>query len=186
MQAFLEGLKRLGAALLAALAVAGVGTIAVLSLLIMSGSSPRMALLYATRICVIPARWWISSAAPIPYALAAGGAQILVPADQVPQARVLLAQQGLPSGGTVGYEIFDHTSGLGETDFQQRTDKTRALERELARTIEAIRGVRLERVHVVLLQRAPFARTQDTVQASVTADDDGGCAAELRKACRRS
>jgi flagellar M-ring protein FliF len=102
MQAFLEGLKRLGAARLAALAVAGVGTIAVLSLLIMSGSSPRMALLYGD-LDLRDSGQMVDqlSHAHIPYALAAGGAQILVPVDQVPQARVLLARQGLPSGGTV-------------------------------------------------------------------------------------
>ena len=168
MQAFLEGLKRLGAARLAALAVAGVGTIAVLSLLVMSGGSARMALLYGD-LDLRDSGQMVDqlSRAHIPYALAAGGAQILVPVDEVPQARVLLARQGLPSGGTVGYEIFDHTSPLGETDFQQRIDETRALEGELARTIEAIRGVRSARVHVVLPQRALFARTQDSSQASV-------------------
>ncbi len=168
MKGFIEGLKRLGPARLAALAVAGVGTLAMLALLVMSGSSPSMALLYGDLDLRDSGQMADQlSRAHIPYRLEAGGAQIMVPAEQVPQARVLLAQQGLPANGTVGYEIFDHANALGETDFQQRIDETRALEGELARTIESIHGVRSARVHVVLPQRALFARTQDTAQASV-------------------
>ena len=168
MKAVLDGLKRLGPARIAALAVAGLGTLAMLALLMISGGSPRMALLYGD-LDLRDSGQMVDqlSRAHIPYRLEAGGAQILVPAEQVPQARVLLAQQGLPSNGTVGYEIFDHQNVLGETEFQQRIDETRALEGELDRTIEAIRGVRAARVHLVLPQRALFARTQDTAQASV-------------------
>lgn len=168
MQAFLEGLKRLGPARIAALAAAALGTLAILALLVLSGSSPRMALLYGDLDLRDSGQMADQlSRAHIPYKLEASGAQIYVPADQVAQARVLLAHSGLPSGGTVGYEIFDHANALGETDFQQRIEETRALEGELARTIQAIQGIRSARVHLVLPQRALFARTQDTAQASV-------------------
>ncbi|MGH7041607.1 MAG: flagellar basal-body MS-ring/collar protein FliF, partial [Acetobacteraceae bacterium] len=105
--------------------------------------------------------------AHIRYRLAAGGTEIMVTEDQVPAARVLLARQGLPSGGTVGYGIFDHTDMLGMTPFQERIDETRALEGELARTIQAIEGVRAARVHLVLPRRTPFAREASPAQASV-------------------
>lgn len=168
MKAFLEGLKTLGPPRLAALLVAGLGTMAALALLVMSGGSQRMALLYGDVDLRDSAQMTDQlGKAHIPFKLGAGGAQILVPADQVAQARVLLAKQGLPAGGTIGYEIFDHANALGETEFQQRIDETRALEGELARTIMAIQGVRSARIHLVLPQRALFLRTQDTAQASV-------------------
>lgn len=168
MQAFLEGLKRLGPARIAALAAAAIGTLAIIALLVLSGSSPRMALLYGDLDLRDSGQMADQlGRAHIPFRLESGGAQIYVPADQVAQARVLLAHSGLPSGGTVGYEIFDHDNPLGATDFQQHIEETRALEGELDRTIEAIQGIRSARVHLVLPQRALFARTDDTAQASV-------------------
>jgi flagellar M-ring protein FliF len=85
----------------------------------------------------------------------------------VPAARVLLARQGLPASGNIGYGIFDHADMLGMTPFQERIDETRALEGELARTIRAIQGVRAVRVHLVLPRRAPFARSARPAQASI-------------------
>ena len=103
----------------------------------------------------------------IPYRIAANGSQIMVAADQVPEARIALAKEGLPSGGTVGYEIFDRSDGLAATEFQQKINETRAMEGELVRTIRAINGVRAVRVHLVLPQREPFARERQEAQASV-------------------
>jgi flagellar M-ring protein FliF len=103
----------------------------------------------------------------IPYRLAANGSEILVPAGQVAEARVTLAREGLPSGGSVGYEIFDRSDGLVATEFQQKINETRALEGEIARTIRAIRGIRGVRVHLVLPRREPFARDRQDAQASV-------------------
>ena len=103
----------------------------------------------------------------IPYRIAANGSQILVPADQVAEARVALAREGLPSGGSVGYEIFDRSDGLVATEFQQKINETRALEGEIARTIRAMQGIRGVRVHLVLPRREPFARDRQDAQASV-------------------
>ena len=96
-----------------------------------------------------------------------GGSRILVPADQVARARLLLAKDGLPSGGSIGYEIFDRADGLTANAFQQGINQTRALEGELSRTIRSIQGVRAARVHLVLPQREPFARERQEAQASV-------------------
>jgi flagellar M-ring protein FliF len=103
----------------------------------------------------------------IAYRIAGQGGQILVPSDQVARARMLLARDGLPSGGSIGYEIFDRGDGLAATQFQQTINETRALEGELARTIRAMDGIRAVRVHLVLPRREPFARERQDAQASV-------------------
>ncbi len=105
--------------------------------------------------------------ARIPKQIEAGGSRVLVPADQVARARLLLAKEGLPSGGSIGYEIFDRSDGLTANSFQQGISQTRAMEGELSRTIRSIQGVRAARVHLVLPRREPFARDRQEAQASV-------------------
>lgn len=168
MKPLLDGLKALGPARLGALAAVGLGTLALLALLVLSSGAQPMSLLYGDLALRDSGQMTEAlGRAHILYRLAAGGSEVLVPEGQVPAARVLLARQGLPSGGTVGYGIFDHANMLGMTPFQERIDETRALEGELARTIQAIEGVRGARVHLVLPRRAPFAREARPAQASV-------------------
>ncbi len=169
MKAVLDGLRALGFARLAAMAAVALGLLAMLAVLVMrAGSNDQMALLYgdldprdAGQIVEQLNR------RHIPYRLGAGGGQILVPAEQVPEARMLLAKDGLPSGGSIGYELFDRGDGYLFSAFQQKISETRAMEGEIARTIRSIRGVRLARVHLVLPKREPFAREQQEAQASV-------------------
>src|ERR1700752_3010729 len=150
MKALLEGLKALGPVRIAALAAVAVGMMAMLALMTLHGTNDQMALLYgdldtrdASQMVDLLQRHHV------PYRIAPNGSQILVPADQVPETRLMLAQQGLPAGGCVGDEIFDRGESFAPTDFQQRINETRALEGELARTIRAINGVRAVRVHLV-------------------------------------
>jgi flagellar M-ring protein FliF len=103
----------------------------------------------------------------VPHQLAQQGGSIMVPTDQVAHARLLLAREGLPSGGSIGYEIFDRGDGLTANQFQQSINQTRAMEGELARSIRMIHGVRNVRVHLVLPKREPFSREQQEAQASV-------------------
>jgi flagellar M-ring protein FliF len=168
MTALLDGLKALGIARLAAMAAVMLGMLGLFALLALREGSEPMALLYgdldlrdAGQVTEQLARQHI------PYRVAGGGTQVLVPADQVAAARVGLARDGLPTGGSVGYEIFDRSDGLAATEFQQQINETRALEGELARTILAIHGVRAVRVHVVLPRREPFARDRQEAQASI-------------------
>ncbi|MBV8578282.1 MAG: flagellar M-ring protein FliF [Acetobacteraceae bacterium] len=168
MKALIEGLKALGPARLAAMGAVGLGTLGLLALLALRGGGERMALLYgdldlreSAQVTEQLTRQHIS------YKLEGQGSQILVPEDQVARARVLLAKEGLPSGGSVGYEIFDRSDGLTANQFQQQMNQTRALEGELARTIRAVQGVRAARVHLVLPHREPFAREHQDAQASV-------------------
>ena len=122
MNALLEGLKALGVARLAAMGAVGLGMMAMLAMLIMrGGSTDQMALLYADLDLRESAQVVEQlTRRHIPYRLAGGGTQILVPADQIPDTRLLLARDGLPSGGSVGYELFDRGDGLAFTEFQQK------------------------------------------------------------------
>ena len=168
MQALVEGLRALGIARLAAMGAVALGMLGMLALLVLRGGTEPMALLYgdldlrdSTQMVDQLARQHIQ------YRVAANGTQILVPADQVPDARLALAKAGLPTGGSVGYEIFDRGDGLAATEFQQQINGTRALEGEIARTILVMHGVRAVRVHLVLPRREPFARERQDAQASV-------------------
>ncbi len=168
MKALLEGLKALGPARIAALAAVAIGMLGMLAMMTLHGTTDQMALLYgdldtrdASQMVDLLGR------NHVPYRIAPNGSQIMVPADQVPDARLMLAKDGLPSGGSVGYEIFDRGDTFAPTDFQQKINETRALEGELVRTIRAIRGVRGARVHLVLPQREPFARDRLDAQAGV-------------------
>ena len=168
MNGLLVGLKTLGPVRLAVLGVVGATVLGVILFLAIRASGPPMALLYgeleqrdAAQIVQALERQ------RVPYRLAGNGSQILVPVDQVLRLRLSLAGDGLPSGGSVGYEIFDRSDGLTASSFQQEMNRLRALEGELARTIRSLAGVRSARVHLVLPRRDPFSRREAEAQASI-------------------
>lgn len=104
-----------------------------------------------------------------PYELVGNGSEVLVPSDAVLRMRMSMAQQGLPSGGSiVGYEIFDRSESFGSSNFVMNINMVRALEGELARTIGSLTDVDSARVHVVMPQREIFTRDKDKPTASVT------------------
>ena len=109
----------------------------------------------------------------IPFEIRANGAQIFVPGDEVQRARVALAQEGLPVGGSLGYEIFDRGGSLGTTSFVQNINLVRALEGELARTIRSFSQVDSARVHLVLPRRELFSRNVQKPTASVVVGTRG-------------
>jgi flagellar M-ring protein FliF len=102
----------------------------------------------------------------VSYRLANGGTTVMVPADQVQQARISLAADGLPSRGGKGLELFDE-SPLGTTPFVQGVNYTRALQGELARSIMQIEPVLSARVLIAKPDPSPFVREQKPVTASV-------------------
>lgn len=106
-------------------------------------------------------------ASGVPYTLGNGGTTIFVASDQVARTRLALAEQGLPAGGSIGYEIFDTSDMLGASSFQQNINLVRALEGELARTIRSIATVKAARVHLVLPRREVFSRDKAEASASV-------------------
>jgi len=109
----------------------------------------------------------------VPYRLEDGGRTVLVPTDRVYDLRLLLAGEGIPQGGVVGFEIFDQ-SGFGMTDFAQKVNFTRALEGELTRTIRRLQGVEGARVHLVLPERRLFEAQSEPASASVVLQLAGG------------
>ncbi|MCC7427843.1 MAG: flagellar M-ring protein FliF [Alphaproteobacteria bacterium] len=166
--ALVQGLKALGIGRLAALGGIGAGMLALLMWIALAPARPSLALLYGDLDMRDSARIVAElERLRIPHEIRAQGAQLLVPAEQVTRLRMSLAQSGLPSGGSVGYEIFDRTDGLTATGFQQQINHLRALEGELARTIQNLSGVRAARVHLVMPRREPFSRERAEASASV-------------------
>jgi flagellar M-ring protein FliF len=102
----------------------------------------------------------------IPYQITDGGGTVRVTSDKVYDVRMQLVAQGLPKGGSVGYELFDKMS-FGLTDFAQKLNYQRALEGELARTIGRLSGVEESRVHIVLPQSELFMEKEKPTTASI-------------------
>ncbi|HWA90444.1 MAG TPA: flagellar basal-body MS-ring/collar protein FliF [Rhizomicrobium sp.] len=102
----------------------------------------------------------------VPYEIKGDGSTILVPADQVTKLRMEMAKENLPAAG-VGYEIFDKSDAFGATAFVQNINRLRALEGELARSIQTIEGIESARVHLVVPERQIFARDEQQPSASV-------------------
>lgn len=105
--------------------------------------------------------------AGIGFDVASDGTTVLVPAGTTAQARMLLAEKGLPTSANAGYELFDNVGSLGLTSFMQQITRVRALEGEIARTIQSISGIRAARVHIVMSERANFRRDEQKPSASV-------------------
>lgn len=116
----------------------------------------------------------------IKYKLETDGTAILVPQGEETGLRLDMAAAGIPSGGLgVGYEIFDRPN-LGLTDFIQKVNYRRALESELARTIQSVSQVQNARVHIVLPEPTLFTEDKKETTASVILTIRGG--AELSRA----
>ena len=102
----------------------------------------------------------------VPYKFSSGGGAILVPANQVHDIRLKLAAQGLPRGGLVGFEMMENQK-LGMSQFHEQITYQRALEGELARTIQAIAAVASARVHLAIPKQTAFLRDEQQPTASV-------------------
>jgi len=102
----------------------------------------------------------------IPYIIDGGGSVIKVPSGVVHEMRLSLAEENVPAGGGLGFEIFDRSS-LGVTDFVQKVNFLRALQGELARTISKLRTVSSARIHIVMPDRSLFAEGKREPSASV-------------------
>jgi flagellar M-ring protein FliF len=102
----------------------------------------------------------------VPYRFSPGGGAILVPGDMVHDVRLKLAAQGLPRGGMVGFELMEKQK-LGVSQFHEQVNFQRALEGELARTIQAIGSVAAARVHLAIPKQTAFLRDERQPTASV-------------------
>ncbi len=171
----MQTLRNLGPMRLAALGAVAFALIAFFVFVVARLTSPGYGLLYSgldpADSAAIVQRL---DAQNIPYQLKADGSEIQVPQDQVTRLRLALASEGVPSGGSIGYEIFDRADALGTTNFVQQINQIRALEGELARTIRSLRQVKSARVHLVMPKRELFSRDQAEPTASVVLVLQGG------------
>lgn len=122
--------------------------------------------------------------ANISFDINAAGDTILVRPGQTAQARTLLAEKGLPNSSSGGYELFDKIGSLGLTSFMQEVTRVRALEGEIARTIQVLKGVKAARVHIVMPARGSFRREQLPPSASVVLRTDGPADARTARSVR--
>ena len=164
------GVRRLLALALIGIAVAGVTGLAGYML-----SRPTMETLYSglDRDDVAAIGAALREAA-VPFDVNAESTMVLVSAGQASTARMILAEKGLPRGGAVGNELFDKLGSLGLTSFMQDVTRLRALEGELARTIQMMRPVKAARVHIVLSDEGSFRRERQPPSSSVVIRTDGG------------
>jgi len=163
-----EFVKALGPSRLAAMGAVAAGLVGFFIFLMLQLSQPRLGVLYTDltfedSLQVVQKLEGMN----IPHDVRQDGAIILAPKDRVLRLRMEMAQSGLPSGGTVGYEIFDKTDTLGATSFVQNINRLRAIEGELARTIRVLRRVVMARVHLVLPKRELFGRESRKPSASI-------------------
>ena len=102
----------------------------------------------------------------IEYRIASNGSTILIPEQYIYEIRMQMASAGLPQGGGIGFEIFDNTK-LGMTAFAQNVNFQRALQGELARTINRIAEIESARVHIVMTEKSLFVEEEEPATASV-------------------
>ncbi|HEY6519390.1 MAG TPA: flagellar basal-body MS-ring/collar protein FliF [Roseiarcus sp.] len=168
-------LKGLGVRRLSALALIGFAVFATTGLAGYYLSRPTMETLYSgldrDDISAIGAAL---REAGVPFDVNAESTVVLTPAGQAAAARMILAEKGLPRSGAVGNELYDKLGSLGLTSFMQDVTRLRALEGELARTIQMMRTVKAARVHIVLADEGSFRRERQPSSSSVVIRTDGG------------
>jgi flagellar M-ring protein FliF len=170
-----ETLRTLGTTRLIITAGIIAGTLGLFVFLTTRLTAPSMALLYGDLTMSDSGRIVAKlESMNVPYEIRGNGSGVLVPADQVTRLRMSIAQEGLPSGGSMGYEIFDRSESLGTSSFVLNINHLRALEGELARTIASLNYVRSARVHLALPRRELFSRDQQEPTASVVLQMNGG------------
>lgn len=104
----------------------------------------------------------------VPFEISNDGSKVYVGETNLGKARMLLAEAGLPNGGSMGYELFDQQSSFGTTSFVQNINQLRAMQGELSRTISTLEPVEFAKVHIVLPERELFSRESREATASVT------------------
>ncbi|MCH7865363.1 MAG: flagellar M-ring protein FliF [Proteobacteria bacterium] len=169
METLIHALRNLGPVRLAVMGAIMLAMIGFFIFLATRLATPSMVLLYGDLSSDDSSRITSQlSSQNIPFELSQGGSQILVPSDKALKLRLGLAGQGIPSGGSIGYELFDKQQSIGTTSFVQNINLVRALEGELARTIQTLSIVRSARVHLVLPRRELFSRDKNQATASIT------------------
>lgn len=171
-RAFVNGLiefiRTLGPTRVAAMGAVAAILVGVFAFIIFRVTAPQMTTLYS-ELTLEDSGAIVSQleGLGVPYELARDGATVMVPKERVARLRMQLAEDGLPTGGSIGYEIFDRSDTLGATSFVQNMNHLRALEGELARSISALDRIKKARVHLVIPERQLFQRDQRAPTASI-------------------
>ncbi|WMY76006.1 flagellar basal-body MS-ring/collar protein FliF [Buttiauxella selenatireducens] len=163
-----EWLSRIRANPKIPLMVAGAAAIAIIFALVLWAKTPDYKVLYSNLAeqdggAIVTQLTQMN----VPYRFSDNGSAILVPAEKVYDLRLRMAQQGLPKGGAVGFELLDQEK-FGISQFSEQVNYQRALEGELARTIETLGPVKTARVHLAMPKPSLFVREQKSPSASVT------------------
>jgi len=179
----IENLKGLGNSRLMLLGGVGASLVAVIVAVAVAFSRPSMAPLFSGLDPAEAAQIVrVVEQMGVPVSLAADGSAISVPRADFARVRMAVAEKGLPSKGGSGWELFDTGGALGMTSFMQKVNRLRAMEGELARTVQALRGVEAARVHLVLPDREAFSREAPTPTASVVVRTRSGYSMERAQA----
>ncbi len=168
VNAITKFIETIGATRIAAMGAVAAGLIGFFIYLTMQLSAPTMAVLYSDlefedRLGIIEKLEGLN----VPYEVRQDGAVVLAPKERILRLRMDMAAEGLPAGGSVGYEIFDKTGSLGTTSFVQNINHIRALEGELSRTIRSLKRISRARVHLVIPKKKIFSREKLTPTASI-------------------
>ncbi len=183
MQQILDNLASLGRRRLIILGAAAFAITLTLILGFVAVSSAEKAPLYRN---LSPA-----SAGAVQVALTSAGfdaevspdqSEVLVPRPDLARARMVIAEIGLPIDGEPGWELFDERNAMAMNSFMQRVNRLRAMEGELARSIQTLDDVQSARVHLVLPEREPFSRARPEPRASVIVRAAPGRAIERSQA----
>lgn len=163
-----EILQRFGTGRVMTMAGIGLGLMAFFGYIMVRANQTEMALLYNQLEAAEGGRILEKlKSMGIPFEVKGDGTQIYAPIDDISRLRMELAQSGMPSGGGVGYEIFDKQDILGTTNALLGINQIRALEGELGKSIQTIQGIQTARVHLVIPKRELFSENKQEPSASV-------------------
>jgi len=169
VDAFLQILRNIGTVRLGTMASVAIGLVAFFVYLTTRLASPNLSLLYGDLSAADSGQIVaILQSNSVPLETRNKGTEIYVPVSRVGEMRLVIADQGLPGGGTIGYEIIDREQTLGSSSFVQNINRLRALEGEISRTIMSLSVVKGARVHLVLPRRELFTRERQVPSASIT------------------
>ena len=163
-----EILQRFGTSRVITMAGIGLGLMTFFGYIMVRANQTEMALLYNQIEAAEGGRVLEKlKTMGIPFEVKGDGPQIYAPIDDISRLRMELAQSGMPSGGGVGYEIFDKQDILGTTNALLGINQIRALEGELGKSIQTIQGIQAARVHLVIPKRELFSENKQEPSASV-------------------
>lgn len=183
MKQIIDNLKSLGRKRVMILGATGVGIVGALLIGASFAFSPQYRAV-ATDVTAAEASGMVTALEQAGFApkVSLDGTVISLPEGDLARARMTLAEAGVPSAGAAGWEIFDNTSGLGMNSFLQRVNRLRAMEGELARSINSIDAVDSARVHLVLPERETFSQDRPEATASIIIKTKRGLPLERRHA----